>query len=352
MTSNSRGNKEHDHAQHDSLRQRMRNADPARTAAPSDAPVEDLVTGAISASARPPNRDRRWAPALVAAAAVALIAGAAYAIARDTEPSTRPPAALTTATLTVPGGDSGPTMQSCLPFEVRYLRDMPIALSGTAFTVGDDRVTIEVDRWYRGGDADLVELTAIDPQTSVLLDGFEFVEGKRYLVTATEGTVNLCGFSGPWSEPLAASYAEAFDEDDPPPTSADPARREGEVPFQGTYACARGDAPYSPKQVLKGQVALDGTITKIEAPTTESSIGGPIVTVTVAVWFRGGSAPVVRVQLWPAEVDDSGTRSYDVGSRLLISGDHGPGRLISGWPCGATRYYDPVTADRWREVTR
>ena len=349
MTSNSRGNNPRDHDQPDSLRQRMRQADPARMSAPADARVEDLVTAAIAGSARPSSQARRWAPVLVAAAAVALIAGAAYVISRDTEPSMRPPAALTTASLAVPGGDSGPTMQSCVPFEVRYLRDVQTAFSGTAVTVGDDRVTIEVDQWYRGGDADLVELTAVDPQTSLLLDGFEFVEGERYLVTANDGTVNLCGFSGPWSDALAASYAEAFGEEDRTAASDDPARREGEVPFDGTYACVRGDGPYLPEQVLKGEVALDGTITKVEP---SSSIRGPIVTVRVEEWFRGGTGPVVRVQFWPPETGDDGTRSYDIGSRLLISGDHGPGSLISGWPCGATRYYDPGTADRWRELTR
>jgi hypothetical protein len=34
--------------------------------------------------------------------------------------------------------------------------------------------------------------------------------GSRYLVTATNGTVNYCGFSGLWSQELANGFADAF----------------------------------------------------------------------------------------------------------------------------------------------
>jgi hypothetical protein len=34
--------------------------------------------------------------------------------------------------------------------------------------------------------------------------------GARYLVTATDGTVNGCGFSGPWTQEMADTYAAAF----------------------------------------------------------------------------------------------------------------------------------------------
>jgi hypothetical protein len=44
----------------------------------------------------------------------------------------------------------------------------------------------------------------------VSLDGFEFVRGERYLITATEGTVNFCRYSGPWSQNLADAFQEAF----------------------------------------------------------------------------------------------------------------------------------------------
>ncbi len=199
-------------AHYDDLLQRMQQADPARERTVPESEIAGLRAAAIVGSAAPRARDRRWAPGLVAAAAVALIAGAAYATTRDSDPPTHAPSPPTTASLTLPGSDSGPTMQSCVPFGVRYLRDMPTALSGTATRVDDGNVTIAVDHWYRGGDADLVELVAVDPQTAALLNDIEFVERERYLIAATDGTVNLCGFSGPWSEALAAAYAEAFGE--------------------------------------------------------------------------------------------------------------------------------------------
>jgi hypothetical protein len=37
-----------------------------------------------------------------------------------------------------------------------------------------------------------------------------FVAGQRYLVTATNETVNGCGFSGPATAELDAAYSEAF----------------------------------------------------------------------------------------------------------------------------------------------
>jgi hypothetical protein len=55
-----------------------------------------------------------------------------------------------------------------------------------------------------------VTIAQPDGQTSVALDGVSFEQGKRYLVAATEGTVNGCGFSGPATPELQKSYDEAF----------------------------------------------------------------------------------------------------------------------------------------------
>ena len=38
----------------------------------------------------------------------------------------------------------------------------------------------------------------------------DFQVGSRYLVTAYDGIVNYCGFSGPWTQELADAYAAAF----------------------------------------------------------------------------------------------------------------------------------------------
>ena len=43
------------------------------------------------------------------------------------------------------------------------------------------------------------------------IDDVEFVEGGRYLVTASEtGTVSTCGYTGEWSASMAADFEQAF----------------------------------------------------------------------------------------------------------------------------------------------
>jgi len=84
-----------------------------------------------------------------------------------------------------------------------------VALAGTVTAVGADRVTLDVDRWYRGGSAEVVTI-AVPVDSSAALDGVEFRDGERYLVTATDGTVNGCGFSGPADAQLERAFEEAF----------------------------------------------------------------------------------------------------------------------------------------------
>jgi hypothetical protein len=99
---------------------------------------------------------------------------------------------------------------SCIQFDVAFLRDMPVAFAGTVTAVTDSAVSLDVDRWYKGGTADTVSVEVPDGQSSAALDGVDFVDGEQYLVTATDGTVNGCGFSGPATPELKKAYAEAF----------------------------------------------------------------------------------------------------------------------------------------------
>ena len=112
----------------------------------------------------------------------------------------------TTLALSVAPSD---VANSCIMFDVAYLAEMPVALAGTVTAIEPRRVTLEVDRWYRGGDADLVTI-GVQDTNSVALDGVEFVEGERYLVTATNGVVNGCGFSGPATPELEQAFEQAF----------------------------------------------------------------------------------------------------------------------------------------------
>ena len=191
----------------DILLQRMHAADPGRTLGPTESWMPDLATVATGmTSDKPRSRPRRSAPAIAAAASVAVLVGVAYAVMGGDEPSGIP--GPTVRTLAMPAGDAT-SMNSCLPFDAQYLRDMRVALSGTATKVGDDGVTLDVDRWYTGGNADVVRLANYD-LNAVSLDGFSFEPGSRYLITATQGTVNLCGFSGPWTQDLADAFDGAF----------------------------------------------------------------------------------------------------------------------------------------------
>lgn len=204
------------------LRAALRALDPARRLPVAPLPAEHLEQAmsstpttstptnpstAPTAATAPPWWRR---PALVtAAAAVALAAGVGgLAATRGDAPAPRPPArAATTLALTVPSGLSS---SSCVPFDVAILRDMPVALRGTVVEVTSAQVTLDVQRWYKGGTAERVTVAQPDPNTSVALDGVTFEPGRDYLLTATDGVVNGCGYSGPATPELERSYQQAF----------------------------------------------------------------------------------------------------------------------------------------------
>lgn len=64
----------------------------------------------------------------------------------------------------------------------------------------------------RGGKCDraLVAIALPAGITSAALDGVDFVVGDQYLVTATDGFVNGCGFSGPATSEFETAFTSAF----------------------------------------------------------------------------------------------------------------------------------------------
>ena len=100
-------------------------------------------------------------------------------------------------------------LASCLPFDVAILADMPMAFQGTATSVDGSTVTLSVDRWFKGGDAATVSLVG-EHESPALIDGFAFEAGAQYLITASDGTVNYCGFSGLATPELLAGFEAAF----------------------------------------------------------------------------------------------------------------------------------------------
>lgn len=98
---------------------------------------------------------------------------------------------------------------SCLAFDPATLAGMSPAFAGTARTVEDETVVLVVDRWYAGDEAAIVELRA-PTGLEALTGGIRFEVGQQYLITATDGTVNYCGYSGPATPELQAAYDTAF----------------------------------------------------------------------------------------------------------------------------------------------
>jgi hypothetical protein len=203
----------------DDLRARLRRLDPAgdlpvdpvsspRAAASVERAMQTLEPPAAASSrpsrSRPSRRTRLLAAAAGAGAAAAVTAGVLFTGGgEEPEPADAP----TTLTLDLPASD---TMASCAIFDVAVLAEMSPAFAGTVVEADSDSVLLEVDRWYAGGGADRVELAARGGDAVALGYGVDFAQGERYLVTASQGTVNGCGYSGPATPEFERSFDQAF----------------------------------------------------------------------------------------------------------------------------------------------
>lgn len=139
-------------------------------------------------------------PRILAVAAVLVLAVAGIAFLGGNEPAA-PPLALS-------AGESD-VMASCLPFSVEILADMEVAFEGTVTGVDGETVTLDVTRWFTDGEAEQVTITA-PAGMEALIGGIPFVEGADYLVTATNGVVNYCGYTAEATPDMRAAFEEAF----------------------------------------------------------------------------------------------------------------------------------------------
>ncbi len=121
------------------------------------------------------------------------------------------------AAVFVPGDDpmlelslgAGDGLASCLQFDVATLAGMSVAFEGTVTDIEGERVVLEVERWYTGGDTARVAL--IGPAgLEALVGGIDFEDGGRYLITAAGGVVNYCGYSGAATPEFRAAFEQAF----------------------------------------------------------------------------------------------------------------------------------------------
>ena len=198
----------------DELRNRLSRLDPMASDVPTE-PVttessqqllEDIMTTPNAeqpGSTGTPNK-RPWLVAVAAAAVVIVVIGAVGLLTRDggSDPvASGPPLELNA------GGED--PMAMCIVFSVEELAKAPVAFRGTVTTVEGETITLDVDHWYKGGDAAQVILHA-PAGMEALIGGMAFSEGTQYLITAYDGNVNYCGFSGETTPELQAAFEEAF----------------------------------------------------------------------------------------------------------------------------------------------
>ena len=214
----------------DELEQRLRSANPAPAAQQGQpvAPwIQDLVEATMNvtderaderaggraggrADGRTdgrPRRGARWLAVAACGAAAVALTGGLYASRLDPGSSAAqsPPVPAVQLALSVPDAT-----QICAPFSVAALKDMPVVFSGTVVGVEGGNVRLKVDRWYRGGTSPEVLLKAPSEDDQALVGAVPFVQGQRYLVSATAGVVNSCGYTGVWSAQYEAAVRDAF----------------------------------------------------------------------------------------------------------------------------------------------
>ncbi len=175
----------------------------------------DETTTDLPADRPAPHRGLR-SPFAVAAGviAVAVLAGGGYVAAglgkgNGTVSAVSSPRSTPATTLALKAGGGG-VGAMCMRFDPALLKAMPVAFLGTVVSSAGEVVTLHVDTWYVGGTQDQVTVTSPGGPSGGALDGVDFSGGGSFLVTATDGTVNGCGYSGPASPELEKVYTDAF----------------------------------------------------------------------------------------------------------------------------------------------
>jgi hypothetical protein len=222
----------------DELRALLRTADPARTLPPAaPAAVSDLLEDIMSTDldARPdapdapeaaPRRSRvTW---LVAAAAATVIAGAGgLALSALDSGSDPAPTAGSTVQSTAPGADAGQPADGaaggtteltapssnpgrCAAPTAEFLAAQQQAFAGTVTAIDGEKVTLQTTDVYTGEVGQTVVVDAPAAAMQSLIQSTQFEVGGSYLVSATDGQVAVCGFTGRADGALQGLYDQAF----------------------------------------------------------------------------------------------------------------------------------------------
>jgi hypothetical protein len=198
----------------DQLRKRLARLDPMHPDVPTESMttessrhlLEDIMSTPVTEhpASQPESKPNRWLVGVAAAAALVVAVGGAIALTGGTsgDPVAGGPPLVLNA-----GGEDSTAM--CIMFSVEELARAQLAFEGTVTAVEGDSVTLTVDEWFKGGDSGQVVLNA--PQgMEALIAGFPFEVGTQYLITAYDGNVNYCGFSGPSTPEFRAAFEQAF----------------------------------------------------------------------------------------------------------------------------------------------
>lgn len=171
---------------------------------PVDQHATPSTTDPAARAAVPSRPRRRLAFGLAAAVLATSAVGAAIALGPLT-PDPAPPAAQVMALQAPASGVS----EACAMFDVAFLQGMPVAFQAEAVEVSDTSAVLKVDRWFRGGEDGVTTVRVSKPGPEVS-ESVEMTEGKTYLVSARDGIVSSCGYTGELTPDLLASFEEAF----------------------------------------------------------------------------------------------------------------------------------------------
>ena len=174
---------------------------------------------------------------------------------------------------------------------------------------------------------------------------------RRPLILGTAGVASLSVAAG-------LAVANPFASTTTTPVSS----AHGPLPVSGAQSCVEAYSPETLKTLMQtnGAFAFDGTVTRVIPLPALAHPPEVLVTFDVHEWFHGGSGATTTIEMDPPAPTKHVTgeselfNSYDVGTRLLVSGvPRWPGRTPAepvAWSCGFTRYYDAAAADTWRET--
>ena len=202
------------------LFERLRAHDPAASLPPAEpARVARLLEDTMSHDVDTPlthesrengTHDRSPLTWLVAAAALLVIAGVGVFAVVGGDDDPQAPTAQDPAPTVVELSARPPVAAKCAVPTAELLGNQETAFDGTVSAIADGTVTLDVTEWYRGGPADQVTVDAPPTDMQALVGAADFKAGQRYLVSANDGFVTVCGFTAAYSDDLAALYAEAF----------------------------------------------------------------------------------------------------------------------------------------------